>query len=126
MKSSTRILLYTNDLDFSQSLSLLFKEEFKITFTNDKNSLKDSLQFLKPNMLIIDSMINEKLIQLLEEIKSLYPNCKIILLTTLFSAKSDYIKKVQQMVDKLCQQPIDPDELTKTLYELSRLEVNYT
>lgn len=126
MKNSTRILLYTNDLDFSQSLSLLFKEEFKFIFTNDKNSLIDALQSLKPNILIIDSMINEKLIQLLEEIKAIYSNGKIILLTTLFSAKSDYIKKVQQMVDKLCQQPIDPDELTKTLHELSRLEVNHT
>ncbi|GEM_PF-1629568 len=113
---SLTFLLYTEDLDFAQSLSMLFRRDFhKVITVNDRENFLSIIKFIKPNFIIIDSLLNESLYNLLLQIKSHATNSKVYVFTSYRYEQTELEHKLKSLVDRTFFQPIDLSEFTQEI-----------
>lgn len=109
-------LLLTEDLDFAQSLSMLFRKDFhKVITVNDRETFFTILKTIQPNFIVIDSLLNESLFRLLLQVKSNAPGSKIYVFTSHKYENSELEHKIKGLTDKLFYQPIDLNEFTNQI-----------
>jgi DNA-binding response OmpR family regulator len=111
-----RIILYTEDFDFAQSFSLYFSKDYhKIVTVNDRETFKQIVNSIQPEIIVIDCFISENLIKLINEIKMLNADSKIIIFTSSSISQQELVKQLQKMVSKIFYQPIDLVEFNQLL-----------
>ncbi len=107
-ESKLKFVLYTEDFDFAQSISLYFqKESHKVSTTNDEEILIQIVKSIQPDFVILDISISESLITLVEQLKKSGERIRIILFTSPTISKNETLSKLQNIVDQIFFQPID-------------------
>lgn len=111
-----KILLYSDDFDFSQSLTMYLRKDYqKIITVNDRETLIQLASYLQPEIILLDINVSETLIKLIENLKSSCTKSKIFLLTSLAISQQDLVKRISKIVDKIFYQPIDLIEVNQIL-----------
>ncbi len=103
-----KLLLFSEDFDFAQSFSLYFRKDYqKIITVNDEEILLQIVSTIKPEIIIIDNVLNESLINLIIQLKLKSSSSKIFVFTSSSINQLNVAKKLNQVVDKIFYQPID-------------------
>lgn len=111
-----RLLLFSEDFDFAQSFSLYFQKNYpKIITVNDREILIQLVETIKPQIIIIDSLLNEQILSLIRNIRQLTTESKIFVLTSLELDKQPIIYEIKKLVNKIYFQPIDLTEIYQVL-----------
>lgn len=111
-----RLLLYSQDFDFAQSFSLYFQKDYhKIITVNDKESLIQIIQVLKPEIIILDNLVNESLINFINNIKMICPSTKIFVFTSHTISQQKIVNRLSKIADRIFYQPIDLSEFNQVL-----------
>ncbi len=111
-----RLLLYSEDFDFAQSFSLYFRKDYhKIITVNDRETLLQIISILKPEIIILDNLVNESLLTLAMNIKNDSPTTKIFIFTSHLISQQEIVKKLSKYVDRIFYQPIDLSEFNQVL-----------
>lgn len=111
-----RLLLFSEDFDFAQSFSLYFQKDYpKIITVNDREILIQIVEIVKPQIIVIDSLLTDQLLSLIKTIRELTSESKIFILTTLELGKQLIINELKEIVTKIYFQPIDLTEIYQLL-----------
>lgn len=111
-----RLLLYSEDFDFAHSFSLYFRKDYhKIITVNDRETLLQIVEILKPEIIILDNLINESLLAFVKRIKEGSPKTKIFVFTSQLISQQEIIKKLSREVNKIFYQPIELSEFNQIL-----------
>lgn len=111
-----RLLLFSEDFDFAQSFSLYFQKNYpKIITVNDRELFIQLVETIKPQIIVIDSLLNEQILGLIKNIRQLTSESKIFVLTSLEIDKQPIIDEIKNLVTKIYFQPIDLIEIYQML-----------
>ncbi len=111
-----RLLLFSEDFDFAQSFSLYFQKNYpKIITVNDREIFIQIIEIVKPQIIVIDSLLNDQLLSLIKTIRELTSESKIFVLTTLELDKQSIINELKEFVTKIYFQPIDLTDIYQLL-----------
>lgn len=111
-----RLLLFSEDFDFAQSFSLYFQKNYpKIITVNNREILIQLVETIKPQIIVIDSLLNEQILSLIRNIRQLTTESKIFVLTSLELDKQPIIYEIKKLVNKIYFQPIDLTEIYQVL-----------
>lgn len=111
-----RLLLYSEDFDFAQSFSLYFRKDFqKIITVNDKETVLQIVNALHPEVIVLDTNVNDSFLAFIEQLKAISPNSRLYVFTSLAISQQDLIKRLNKLVDRIFYQPIDLIEFNQIL-----------
>lgn len=122
-----KVLSVDDSTTITQQLNYLFNNIKEIEWVGhafDLNSGKQNIAELKPDLVLLDIMLSEESgFELLDFIKSHYPNIRVIMLSNL--SDEIYIRKSKQMgachfIDK----SFDFDKITDLLLQAHQLKFN--
>ena len=112
------ILIYSPDLNFCFSLSMLFQDRYNVITTTSSSMLEELVTHYAASLLIVDASPTEKLIRLLHHVKELNTHLPIIMLYV-FSPKDSSLDAVARSeVDSVFYKPFDLAAMSRRINEL--------
>ncbi len=109
------LILFSPDMDFSASFSMLFQDKFKVITTTDAGILTSIIKLIKPQLLIIDAIPSASMKEWIQIYKKENPQMKIVLFYVSWYNQSDTDKKWVELVDATFCPPIDLNEVNKRI-----------
>ena len=116
--SKKTILLYSPDIDFCLSLSMLLQDRFDIVTTTDDEMLCDLAQSLRPVVLIADAIPTFKLRYKFEVLKGELPDLRIVMFYVSRLNTKGIQQEIRKFVDAAYSKPVDIEELTKCIHTM--------
>ncbi len=114
-----RILIYSQDKDFSASLTLLFEDEYDVISTSSLSELVEKVKSRQADLLIADSPSRmREIYRDIEDIKKQEPSLHVVLLSVYRSENKDLEINFRLFVDTLIYKPIDITQLSRTVRSL--------
>lgn len=115
------ILIYSPDLNFCFSLSMLFQNKFNVITTTNPSTLESFVMHYSANLLIVDASPSPKMCEQLHALKEL--NCDLpIIMLYVYSAKEALLDRdVRQEVDSVFYKPFDLTAVSKRINDLLSL-----
>lgn len=115
------ILIYSPDLNFCFSLSMLFQNKFNVITTTNPSTLESFVMHYSANLLIVDASPSTKMLQQLHALKELNSDIPVIMLYV-YSAKELLLDRdVRQEVDSVFYKPFDLTAVSKRINDLLSL-----
>lgn len=112
------ILIYSPDLNFCFSLSMLFQDRYNVITTTNIGMLEPFVQHYTADLVIIDAVPTQKMIDRLDGLKSAKKGLPIIMLYV-FSAKGTGLDTaVRSHVDSVFYKPFDISVVARRIDEL--------
>lgn len=112
------ILIYSPDLNFCFSLSMLFQDRYNVITTTSSSMLEELVTHYAASLLIVDASPTEKLIRLLHHVKELNSDLPIIMVYV-YSAKDSGLDAIaRNEVDSVFYKPFDLSAMSKRINEL--------
>lgn len=112
------ILIYSPDLNFCFSLSMLFQDRYNVITTTTSSMLDELVTHNPAGLLIIDAPPTEKLLSLLQHVKEINRELSIIILYV-YSPKETHLDKVaRSAVDSVFYKPFDLAAMSRRINEL--------
>lgn len=112
------ILIYSPDLNFCFSLSMLFQDRYTVITTTNIGMLEPFVQHYTADLVIIDAVPTQKMIDRLDGLKLAKKDLPIIMLYV-FSAKGTGLDTaVRNHVDSVFYKPFDISVVAKRIDEL--------
>lgn len=112
------ILIYSPDLNFCFSLSMLFQDRYNVITTTSSSMLEELVTHYAASLLIVDASPTEKLIRLLHHVKELNTDLPIIMVYV-YSAKDSGLDAIaRNEVDSVFYKPFDLSAMSKRINEL--------
>ncbi len=112
------ILLYSPDMDFCLSLSMLLQDRFNIVTTTDDDMLYDLAQSLQPVLLIADAIPTFRLRYRFEQLKEELPGLRIVMFYVSRVNTRAIQHEIRRFVDAAYSKPVDIEELTKCIHTM--------
>jgi DNA-binding response OmpR family regulator len=112
------ILIYSPDLNFCFSLSMLFQDRYNVITTTNAGMLKSFVSHYSANLLILDAPPSEQIIEHLHTLKDLNCHLPIIMLYVYSPKEASLDGKVRQNVDSVFYKPFDLAAVSKRINEL--------
>lgn len=112
------ILLYSPDLNFCFSLSVLFQDRFTVITTTNLG-LVDRLQgTYAADLMIIDAMPSEGLLERLQRLKEERPDLPVFVLYVYHARDADLDREIRTRVDSVFYKPIELETITERIETL--------
>lgn len=111
------ILIYSPDLNFCFSLSMLFQDRYNVITTTSSAMLGEMVINYAASLLIVDAPPTEKLIALLRHLKELTP-LPIIMLYVYSPKEATLDKAARSDVDAVFYKPFDLGAMSRRINEL--------
>jgi DNA-binding NtrC family response regulator len=121
-----KILVVDDDLDLLEQMTAILAGDYEVTGVEGQAAAEEALLKMKPDLAILDLMMEEKDsgFVLGYQIKKLYPETPVILLTAVASAtgvsfatqNSDAQSWIK--VDKIMDKPVRPEQLKSEVRRL--------
>ncbi len=112
------ILIYSPDLNFCFSLSMLFQDRYNVVTTTSIGMLETFIGHYSANLLIVDASPSEKILTQLRALKQVRNDMPIIMLYV-FSMKESLLDQVvRHEVDSVFYKPFDLSAVSKRINEL--------
>lgn len=103
-----RILIYSVDNDFCQSLTLLFQSKYHVFSTIDINKIVEISEKENIDLVLVDSINSDERVFLhVKKLKNLLPEIKIVLLYVYKFSYIEMEKRYREIVDGLFYKPVD-------------------
>ena len=112
------ILIYSPDLNFCFSLSMLFQNRYNVSTTTNLGMLETFLANYSADLVLIDAFPSGKIIQTLEGLKELKRHLAIIMLYVYNSKEVGMDKAIRGHVDSVFYKPFDIGAVSKRIEEL--------
>ena len=112
------ILIYSPDLNFCFSLSMLFQDQYNVVTTTDIDMIGTMGINYSAGLLIVDAVPSEKLIGQLRELRATRPHLPVIILYV-YSAKETCLDRtIREHVDSVFYKPFEIAAVTRRVEEL--------
>jgi DNA-binding response OmpR family regulator len=112
------IIIYSPDLNFCFSLSMVFQDRYNVITTTNLAMLEKFIATYAADLVIVDAVPNEKLIQRIDGLKASKANLPIIILYV-YSAKEVAVDRViRSHVDSVFYKPFEISAVSKRIDEL--------
>jgi DNA-binding NtrC family response regulator len=112
------ILIYSPDLNFCFSLSMLFQNRYNVVTMTDASLLERFVETYGANLVIVDAAPTERMLERLRKVKTGNPSVPIIMLYV-FSPRDAHLDRVaRQQVDSVFYKPFDLPAMSKLINEL--------
>ncbi len=112
------ILLYSPDLNFCFSLSMLFQDRYNVITTTNLGMLDKLVCDYSANLVLVDAVPSDKLIQRLGTLRVLNKDLPILLLYVYNSREVTLDKAIRAHVDSIFYKPFDIAAVSKRIEEL--------
>jgi DNA-binding response OmpR family regulator len=112
------IILYSPDLNFCFSLSMLFQDRFNVITTTNLGMLDRLVADYSADLIVVDAVPSEKLIGRIESLRSLSPRLPIILLYVYNSREVNLDKAIREHVDSVFYKPLEIAPISRRIEEL--------
>jgi DNA-binding NtrC family response regulator len=112
------ILIYSPDLNFCFSLSMLFQNRYNVSTTTNLGMLETFLANYSADLVMIDAFPSTKIIQTLEGLKELKRHLPIIMLYVYNSREVGLDEAIRGHVDSIFYKPFDISVVSRRVEEL--------
>jgi DNA-binding NtrC family response regulator len=112
------ILIYSPDLNFCFSLSMLFQNRYNVITTTDATMLEKFVANYAANLVIVDASPTEKMLERLQKVKASNPTVPIIMLYVYNPKDAQLDRAARQNVDSVFYKPFDLPAMSKRISEL--------
>lgn len=112
------ILIYSPDLNFCFSLSMLFQDRYNVITTTNPGMLETFVGEYAADLVVVDAVPSEKMIERLDGLKALN-NCLPIIMIYVYSQKEIMLDStIRRHVDSVFYKPFDVADMSKRIAEL--------
>ena len=111
------IVLYSRDMDFCVSLSMLFQDRYKIVTITDPDMLMTTVKALQPDLLIADAAPTERMRHRFHLMKTGLPTLRIMLFYAAHYGSVGEHDSIRKFVDAAFSKPIDIEEIMRQIRE---------
>ncbi|HET6271440.1 MAG TPA: hypothetical protein VFG32_00510 [Bacteroidota bacterium] len=112
------ILIYSPDLNFCFSLSLLFQDRYNVITTTNPGTLGSFVQQYAADLVIVDAVPSEKVIERIDSLKE-QNKCLPIIMLYVYSAKDVQLDmSIRNHVDSVFYKPFDLAPFSQRIDEL--------
>ncbi len=112
------ILIYSPDLNFCFSLSMLFQDRYTVVTTTNPGMLEAFVGNYSADLVIVDAVPTERMIERLNSLKGLNRNLPIIMLYVYNSRDVGLDKIAREQVDSVFYKPFEVGVVSKRIEEL--------
>lgn len=117
-EGKSTILLYSPDLNFCFSLSVLFQDRFNVITTTNLG-LMDRLQSTyAADLIIFDAVPSEGLLDRLERLRRERPTLPVFVLYVYNARESQLDREIRSRVDSVFYKPIELETVTQRIESL--------
>ncbi len=112
------ILIYSPDLNFCFSLSMLFQDRYTVSTTTNLSMLETFVANYAVDLIIIDAVPSSRIIERLNALRGL--RCKLpIIMLYVYNAKDVALdQKIREHVDSVFYKPFEINAVSKRIEEL--------
>jgi DNA-binding response OmpR family regulator len=112
------IIIYSPDLNFCFSLSMVFQDRYTVITTTNLGMLEKFIATYAADLVIVDAVPTEKLIQRIDDLKASKAALPVIILYV-YSAKEVAVDRViRSHVDSVFYKPFEISAVSKRIDEL--------
>ena len=112
------IIIYSPDLNFCFSLSMVFQDRYNVITTTNLGMLEKFVAIYSADLVIVDAVPTDKLIQRIDGLKTSNRNLPVIILYV-YSAKEVALDRVIRLhVDSVFYKPFEICAVSKRIDEL--------
>ncbi len=112
------ILIYSPDMNFCFSLSMLFQDRYNVITTTNLGMLEKFLATHTIDLVMIDAVPSEKMVERLGALKELNQNLPIIM-SYVYSAKDVNLDQaIRQRVDSVFYKPFEVNTVSRRIDDL--------
>ena len=112
------ILLYSPDLNFCFSLSVLFQDRFNVITTTNLGLLDRLQGTYAADLVIIDAVPSDGLLERLERLKGERPSLPVLVLYVYNSKAAQLDRDIRTRVDSVFYKPIELETVTRRIETL--------
>ena len=112
------IILYSPDLNFCFSLSMLFQDRFNVITTTNLGMLDRLVAYYSADLVLVDAVPSQKLIERVEGLRSVSPKLPIILLYVFNSKEMNLDRAIRVHVDSVFYKPLEVAPISRRIEEL--------
>jgi DNA-binding response OmpR family regulator len=112
------ILLYSPDLNFCFSLSMLFQDRYNVITTTNLGMLDRLAADYAANLVMVDAVPSEKLIERLDGLRGANHKLPIILLYVYNSREVNLDRAIREHVDSVFYKPFEIAQISKRVEDL--------
>ena len=112
------ILLYSPDLNFCFSLSMLFQDRYNVITTTNLGMLDKLVADYAANLVVVDAVPSEKLIERVTALRMLKKELPIIMLYVYSAKDVNLDRTIREHVDSVFYKPFEILPVSKRIEEL--------
>jgi DNA-binding response OmpR family regulator len=112
------IIIYSPDLNFCFSLSMVFQDRYNVITTTNLGMLEKFVATYSADLVIVDAVPTEKLIERIDGLKALKRNLPVIILYVYSSKEVALDRVVRPHVDSVFYKPFEISAVSKRIDEL--------
>ena len=109
------ILIYSPDLNFCFSLSMLFQDRYNVITTTNLGLLDKFVGTYSADLVIIDAIPSEKIIGRLEGLREIKSDLPIIMLYVYSSREVELDTEIRKHVDSVFYKPFEIDSVSERI-----------
>jgi DNA-binding NtrC family response regulator len=117
-ESKRTILIYSPDLNFCFSLSMLFQDRYSVVTTTNPGMLETFADHYAADLVIVDAMPSEKMIDRLDGLKNQNRNVPVIMLYVYSPRDAALDATIRRHVDSVIYKPFDIADMARRVAEL--------
>ncbi len=112
------IILYSPDLNFCFSLSMVFQDRFNVITTTNLGMLDRLVADYSADLVLVDAVPSQKMIERVEGLHALNPKLPIILLYVYNSRETALDRAIREHVDSVFYKPLEIAPISRRIEEL--------
>ncbi|MGA9119972.1 MAG: hypothetical protein WB699_11465 [Bacteroidota bacterium] len=112
------ILIYSPDLNFCFSLSMLFQDRYAVSTTTNLSMLETFVANYAVDLIIIDAVPSARIIDRLNLLRELKDNLPIIMLYVYNAKDVQLDQSIRKHVDSVFYKPFEVNAVSKRIEEL--------
>lgn len=112
------IIIYSPDLNFCFSLSMLFQDRYNVITTTNLGMLEQFVGSYSADLVMIDAVPSEKIIERLDNLKRAKQNLPVIILYVYKSRDVGLDRTIRQHVDSVFYKPFEISAISERINEL--------
>lgn len=112
------IVIYSPDLNFCFSLSMVFQDRYNVVTTTSLTTLEKSVAHYTADLLVVDADPSEKMIQRIDRLRESNRAIPVILLYVYNAREGTLDRAVRSHVDSVFYKPVEINAVSRRIDEL--------
>jgi DNA-binding NtrC family response regulator len=117
-ESKRTVLIYSPDLNFCFSLSMLFQDRYNVVTTTNPGMLETFADHYAADLVIVDAIPSEKMIERLDGLKKQNRKVPVIMLYVYSPKEAALDATIRSHVDSVIYKPFDIADMARRVAEL--------